>query len=69
MPQMMIMINGLCDIESLMNELSMSENGWMLKEITDRESICFQIEFILVSIEKLHEKERVTTNAEDVCVS
>ena len=51
-----MIIDVLCAVESLMNETSMINNRWMLKEITYREIIVFEMKFYFVSMKEFHDK-------------
>ena len=56
------------DVERLLNEMRMTSNGWMLKEISNRKRVSPKMKLSLVSMQELHEKKRMTTQSEDICI-
>jgi hypothetical protein len=47
------------------DQASMIGNGWMLKELSDADCVRVKVECRFVTMIELHEKQRVTADAED----
>ena len=63
-----VIVDARCDASGLLNELRVAGDGRMLEEIGDDESVCFELELNLISMQELHDEKRVATDDEDARV-